>query len=256
MRVLVLGNSHAATLRRAFPEITKAWPELSLEFWGLPGAAFAKAVADGDGILRPDPEDGVSRNKVLQWNTEDSVDLSAYDRILLVGLRFGLRPAQGHMRKLYPLDWGNRTGMLGVSEGFLRATLRSEVDAVIDAQHQRTPFDKRFTLMPAPYPAACVAEDGPLHESLPTAVSKMKRAADLLDMFEEEMTAAHVARGLALVKQPRSTLARPFLTQDQFLEDPGRDGRHMNADYGLLAFGALAETFCTNPPVSTGIRIA
>lgn len=255
-RVLVLGNSHAATLRRAFPEISRLWPGLDLEFWGLPGAAFAKASVDDTGVLRPDPNDTVSRNKVLQWNAVAEVDLAAYDRIFLIGLRYGLRPAQGHMRKLHPFDWGTRTGQMGVSEGFLRAAVRAEIDAVLDAQTLRTPMDNRFVLMPAPYPASCVGQEGPLHEPLPAAVARMSHAQDLLDLFEEELAKAHTARGLTCVAQPRATLDRPFLTQDRYLEEPGRDGRHMNADYGLLAFRALAGTLDENPPAEAGIRIA
>lgn len=259
-RLLVLGNSHAATLRRALPEAEREWPDLAADFWGLPGAAFAKARQDGSGILRPDPEDAISQRKAGQWNRLDHVDLSAYDHILLVGLRYGLRPGQGFMRAFQPLDWGSRSGALGVSEGFLRAALKAEILAVLEAQNARTPLDARFILMPAPYPAATVIAPGPLHEPVPAAVARLARAADLQAIYEEELTAAHAELGLNLVLQPPETQHGAFLTLAQFLEDPGRDARHMNAAYGLIALRAMARHISDLQPdlhpASTGKRIA
>ncbi len=259
-RLLVLGNSHAATLRRALPVAAPEWPGVTTDFWGLPGAAFAKARQDESGILRPDPEDAVSQRKAGQWNRQDHVDLTAYDHILLVGLRYGLRPAQGFMRALHPLDWGNRSGALGVSEGFLRAALRAEIMAVLHAQNARTALDGRFILMPAPYPAASVTEPGPLHEPVPAAVARLARAADLQAIYDEELMEAHKALGLMLVLQPPETQDRAFLTKTQFLEEPGRDARHMNASYGLIALQAMArhipDLYPDLHPALTGKRIA
>jgi hypothetical protein len=259
-RLLILGNSHAATLRRALPEAGQEWPGVTTDFWGLPGAAFSKARQDASGILRPDPEDAMSQRKAGQWNRQDHVDLMAYDQILLVGLRYGLRPAQGLMRALQPLDWGSRSGALGVSEGFLRAAFRAEILAVLHAQNARTALDHRFILMPAPYPAASVTEPGPLHEPLPAAVARLARAADLQAIYDEELMAAHEELGLTLVLQPPETQDRAFLTLPQFLEEPGRDARHMNAAYGLIALRAMASHIPDlHPdlyPASTGKRIA
>ena len=50
------------------------------------------------------------------------------------------------------------------------------------------------------------------------------------------MAALVAEQGLTVALQPRDSLARPFLTDDRYLEDPDRDARHMNADYGLAAF--------------------
>lgn len=238
-RVLVLGNSHAATLRRAFPQIAQAHPHLTLTFWGLPGGAFEKATTGPDGRLRPDPTDRVSLRKTDQWAIADSVDLGTYDHIFLVGLRYGLRTAYALMRGLQPLDWGRRDGAQGVSPGLLRAALRAEIDASLAAQAARTPYDARYTLMPAPYPAAQVLRRGTLHEPVTTAAATLARAPELMAMYEGEMLAAHAAMGVAFAPQPRATLARPLLTQDLHLEDPARDARHMNAGYGLTAFQAM-----------------
>lgn len=241
-RILLIGNSHAATLRRAFPDFAMLHPAVGLTFWGLPGAAFDKASVGADGLLRPDPTDRVSARKVDQWNDSDHADLTGHDRIFLVGLRFHLRPVLTLLRHLQPLNWGRRTGALGVSDGFLRAAIRAEVDLTLSAQLARIPLDPRAILMPAPYPSALVARrDGAHYEPVTAAASGLPHAADLMTLFEAEIEAACAAHGLGFVAQPRETLAAPFLTQDRFLEDATRDARHMNARYGLVAMQALAQ---------------
>lgn len=239
-RILVLGNSHAATLRRAFPAIAAAFPGVDLSFWGLPGAAFDKARTDPDGILRPDPTDRVSLRKVDQWNDRDHADLSAPDHVFLVGLRFNLRPVLSLLRGLQPLHLGRREGALGVSDRFLCAAIRAEIETSLTALTARIRPDSRYVLMPAPYPAAAVTRrESDLFEAVTAAASGLQHAPAMLDLFETEVAAAVTSRGLGFVSQPRETLDRPFLTQDRFLEDAARDARHMNPDYGLIAFRTL-----------------
>lgn len=240
MRVLVLGTSHAATLRRAFPAIARAYPGLSLNFWGLPGAAFAKASVGADGLLRPDPEDAVGRHKATEWNGQDSINLASFDRILLVGLRYRLGPILQIMRNLQPLEWGRRIGARGVSKGFLQAAVRADIDASLIAQQTRTPFDSRFMALPAPYPATVAVEQGPLYQPVTRAIAEQPAAADLMEMYEGALARAHDAVSIGFVPQPRETIAQAWLSLPEHLEEPGRDARHMNADYGLIAFHAIA----------------
>jgi hypothetical protein len=251
MKVLVLGNSHAATLRSAFPAIQTAFPDFSLSFWGLPGAAFDKASAGPDGVLRPDDQDLVAERKVLQWNATATVDTRAFDAIYLVGLRYGLRAVMQMCRSLQPLEWGRRNRALGVSLAFLRAGIRAEVQAHLANLTRRIPMDSRFALMPAPYPATTATEEGTGFEAVTRALAGMKTAPALMALFEQEIEAAHAALGLRLVPQPRDTLARPWLTDARFLQDSAQDARHMNADYGLIAFRALAA-----PPITAAAAFA
>ena len=239
MRVLILGNSHAATLRLGPDAMAAAWPEVRLSFWGLPGAAFAKARIGADGRLAPDPADAVSLRKATTWNETESIDLAPFDRIFLVGLRYNFRPALQLMRRLQPLEWGRRKGALGVSEAMLRASIRSLIDASLADQAARTPFDARFVAMPAPYPATTVARDGPLYEPVTTALATLSEAPQLMQMYEAEVRAAHDAIGLGFAPQPPHSVAAPFLSDPRFLAQADRDARHMNGDYGRAAFAAL-----------------
>lgn len=248
-RVLVLGTSHAACLRDAFPEIRKTAPQCSLDFWGLPGGAFHKARIGDDGLLRPDPTDRIGVKKVATWNDKAAIDLAPYDRIFLVGLRLGLYDMLKMMVALQPLDWGRRNGALGVSERFLRAAFEAEVGAGLSAQALRTPLDARFTFMTAPYPARlATAPDGPREEPVLRKAAELERASDLLDMVEESLHSVLAARGVGFVAQPRDTLASPFLTRDSFLHAAEKDARHMNTDYGQIALQALLASSTTEFP--------
>lgn len=239
-RILVIGNSHAATLRRAFPQVRAAYPTLSLTFWGLPGAAFDKASSGPDGRLRPDPKDRTSMRKVDQWNDAAEADLTTPDHIFLVGLRFGLRAALGLARQLQPLDLGRRPGAIGVSDSFLRAALRATIAASLAGVAARIALDQRFVLMPAPYPAALALDPATgFFEPVTAATADLAHASALMALFEAELTQLCDARGLRLVLQPRSTLAGPFQTANHHLDDATRDARHMNTAYGRLAFDAM-----------------
>lgn len=240
MRVLVIGTSHAAALRRAFPALCAAEPALKPDFWGLPGAAFQKARLGADGHLRPDPQDPHGARKAAEWNGADSVDLAPYDRIFLAGLRYGLGTLFAVMRDLQPVEWGPRKGAQPVSLGFLRAALAAEVGAAVAAQRARIPFDSRFVLIPAPYPAREVTRNTSAHfEPLTRHAATLPQAAALMAMFEQALCEAHAAADVRLVLQPRETLAAPFLTRDDFIDTAERDARHMNADYGQIAFAAM-----------------
>jgi hypothetical protein len=250
-RVLVIGNSHAATLRRAFPAVQAARPDLALSFWGLPGAAFDKASTGADGRLRPDPKDRTSMRKVDQWNDAADADLTTPDHIFLVGLRFGLRAALGLMRQLHPLDQGRRPGALGVSDSFLRAALRASIDASLAGVATRLALDPRVVLMPAPYPATLVTNPASaFFEPITVADTVLPHAPALMTLFEHELAQACAARGLRLVLQPRQTLAGPFQTDPSYLDDATRDARHMTVAYGQLALDALLAAVSTRPAPS------
>lgn len=240
MRILVLGTSQALALRAAFPAVQAQRPDIDLSFWGLPGASFHRAAIAADGLLCPDPDDHTGRKLAAQWNGAEAVDLTQFDRIFLVGLRYGLQPVLRMALALQPAEWGDRPGARLVSEAFLSAAIQARIAETLDSQSRRTPLDGRFLFMPAPYPAeVAVRADAPHDEPTLRQACQLPAAARLMALFEELLAEAHAARGVGFAPQPRATLAAPFVTRDIHLDDPARDARHMNATYGQLALTGL-----------------
>lgn len=240
MRILVLGTSQALALRAAFPAIRAQRPDIELAFWGLPGASFHRTAIAADGLLRPDPDDLAGRKLSAQWNGAEAVDLTQFDRIFLVGLRYGLQPVLRMAAALQPAEWGDRPGARLVSEAFLGAAIQARIAETLDSQSRRTPLDGRFLFMPAPYPAERAARaTGPQAEPALRQACQLSAAARVMALFEELLAQAHAALGVGFAPQPRETLAAPFLTRDVHLDDPARDARHMNSTYGQLALTGL-----------------
>ena len=238
-RVLVLGTSHAMTLRRAAAQIAADHPEMSVTYWGLPGAAFATLRCDGDGVLRADPANLTGQRKLADWGLADHVDLRPFDHIFLVGIHYHQRALLKLLRGLQPWEWGYRPGAMRVSLGLLESAMTAEVALKLADQSANIPFDSRFVLMPAPCSAERVVTQGPLHEATTTALAESPYAARSFALLQKAMAAPHRALGVAFVPQPEATLARPWLTRDEFLIDPDADARHMNSNYGRIAFNAL-----------------
>ena len=228
------------TLRRARARIAAAYPSLSVTFWGLSGAAFEKARAGGDGILRADLSDAPTRHKLASWALPEAIDLTPFDHVFLVGPRYRLIAVQKLVRALQPWEWGHRARAQHVSHALLSAAIGAEVARALDDCAARLPLDHRYVLMPAPCPAEHALSTGPLHEPLTEAIASGGNAARSFSLHQNLLAEAHHARGLRFAAQPPETLSRPWLTRDEFLIDRDADARHMNDDYGLLAFRALA----------------
>jgi len=237
-RTLILGNSHAAMLRRAATE-TGAMARGEVAFWGLPGGAFGKARTGADGILRPDPDDALSLQKLTEWNVAPQIDLAGFDRVFLVGLRFGLRAVLTLFQGVAAAELTARPGARLVSAAFLRAACAGMVRDSLAGHLARIPGDARFAVMAAPYPGLVTAMPGPLREAPMVAIRSHPDAATLLQLYEAEVAAAVTAAGMTFVPQPRLTLAAPFLTRVEHLADPAREGRHMDGAFGHLALQAL-----------------
>ena len=239
-RILVIGSSHAAAVRRALPLIAAEYPHHQITCWTLTASCFDMARVGQDGILTPDPtRPGVAR-QALRWNGADSVDLRLFDHILMCGTDLGAPQSIGLLAGLQPLEWGQRLGARGVSMDFLRAAVRVAIDTALLAQKSRIPFDPRFAAIPVPY--ASDESHDPAASPLPPAacLARHPQGQALCELYEAELVAACRAEGLTFVPQPRETLARPWVTRGQFIDTNVKDNRHMNDAFGLHIFRAFA----------------
>lgn len=238
-KILLLGNSHAAALRHGFAPAQAQRAGRDFTFWGLPGGAFSKARIGPDGLLRPAPDDKLGRRKWAQWGISPEIDLAGFDQIFLVGLRYHHRAFLLMLSRLWNLDRGPAKNTLGVSEGFLRAAIRADIEATLAAQNTRVPMDPRFTLMAAPYSDPICLEPGPVYEPTTRAMALHPQAAALFTLYEEQLIDVHRSQGLGFLLQPRDSLSAPWLSQSRLFAHPGEDARHLNAAFGTEALMAL-----------------
>lgn len=245
-RLLLLGNSHAAALRPALRRLGESHDGLACQFWGLPGATFAKVIQHGDGHLRLPAGDRFAQRKSLQWQVSPEIDPRPYDHILLVGLRFHHRALVQLLSRLWAWDWGTPPvrgeglAFHPVSLRFVEAVIAQEIAMTLSNQTARIPLDQRVVLMPAPYSASTTTRSGALYEPATAALALHPKAAQLQEIFESALQTTAQAQGLRLCLQPRDTIAAPWLSDDSYLALPDQDGRHLNDAYGQIALGALA----------------
>lgn len=245
IRLLLLGNSHAAALRSSLRMLTEGRADIAGQFWGLPGRTFAKVIQDSDGHLRLPAGDRFAQRKSLHWQVSPELDPRPFDHILLVGLRFHHRALVQQLSRLWAWDWGvapergDGSAFHPVSLGFVEAVIAQEIATTLSNQMARTPLDQRVILMPAPYSASTTIQRGALYEAATAALAEHPKAAQLQVMFEDALQAAAQAQGLRLCLQPRSTIAAPWLSDDSYLALAEQDGRHLNDAYGRIALGAL-----------------
>lgn len=244
-KILVIGSSHAAALRRALPRIAVEFPQHEVTCWTLTARCFNAAVVGPDGVLTPDPARPGVRKQAMRWNGAESVDLKPFDHILMAGLDQGIERVLATLAQLHPVEWGKRAGARAVSLDFLRSALCAIVEGTLVAQGQRIPFDARFAATPVPYATQASFNPTLGHSADAETVAALPHAADLFELYEQEMAAAHMDQGLTFIPQPRESLARAWLTQDVFADPASADCLHMNADYGLLAFRAFAASLPT-----------
>lgn len=259
-RLLLLGNSHAAALRPALRLLAEGRDDLACQFWGLPGATFAKVIQHGDGHLRLPTGDRFAQRKSLQWQVSPEIDPRPFDHILLVGLRFHHRALVQQLGRLWAWDWGappDRAEGLPfhpVSLRFVEAVIAREVATTLSNQTARIPLDQRVILMPAPYSASTTTQSGALYEPATAALAQHPKSAQLHEMFETALLAAAQAQGLRLCLQPRDTIAAPWLSDDRYLALADQDGRHLNDAYGRIALGAMMAMIGLQPAASVPHR--
>lgn len=239
-RILVIGSSHAAAIRRALPMISAEFPQHQVTCWTLTARCFNAATVDQDGILTPDPTRPNLRKQALRWNGAESVDLRRFDQVQISGMDLGMDNILRLLWTLQPLEWGPRPGARGVSLDFLRAAVRAAIDAALTAQSARIPFDHRFAATPEPCATEQSYDPALKHAAFAADVGRLLRAQELFALYEGELAAAHLAHGVDLVAQPRETIARAWVTKAEFIDTKVADCLHMNDVYGLLVFRALA----------------
>ncbi|MGH1331463.1 MAG: hypothetical protein ACRBBK_11315 [Paracoccaceae bacterium] len=249
-RLLILGNSHAATLRLAQDEIAQAYPDYEISFYGLPALAYDRAQKDKHGLFGPAKGDSFGAKKAREWNSDRRIDLAPYDRIFVVGHRWRMYYLARLLYVRYVYGMQRVRQKAGISESFLLAAMAAWVRDGTDEIIAKFGADPRMIFAPSPYPLARASLKRAEWEPAFGLSSRLADSQMILDVYEGMIADEMEARGLHFVLQPRETLDRAFLTKDAYARVPeeelGKEGvkddhRHTNAAYAKILFAAMHE---------------
>lgn len=247
-RLLILGNSHATTLRLAEDAIAAEYPSYDISFYGLPAIAYDRAHVDEDGLFGPAKDDRFGASKAIEWNGNARIDLAPFDRIFVIGHRWRIYYLARLLYIRYVHGMQRNRQKAGITESFLMAAMAGWVRDGTDEIIAKFGVDQRMIFAPSPYPLARASLKRPEWEPAFGLASRLAERDMILDVYEGMIADAMEARDLRFVPQPRETLERAFLTRDGFARVPeaelGQKGvkddhRHANAAYAKILFAAL-----------------
>ncbi len=250
MKLAIVGSSHVGAVRQAAPRVLADYPTVEIAWFALPGAPFRRMQVDEGGVLRirdATPGDHQVSRKV---NGDVCLDLAPFDRIWVIGNRFGF----GRIVRLFleqdVLEWPRTGRPRGMSLAFGARVLETLVEEACARIEGRFGRDPRLVVTPAPYFSETALTEGEGADKWMSKIFVHPHAARIEAMFETAIRERLAARGMGFMAQPQDTRARHMATGAEFsrdardFRDTGRrltDLRHMNAAFGAKLFRAFAE---------------
>ncbi len=251
MRHLIVGDSHIASLKLGWDEISKHYADTSLVFAGARGQRMQTIYLDGSTLTSTS-----RRNREMfeqLTGSTDPIDIKAFDKCWIVGGRLGVAP----VHRLYLGYRCARHDDLGVDaqilstrawdvavSGLLDEAFGLELARSIAAQ------EVPVGLIPKPMPSELAYTEDPLRQlDSPELIDELNGLylAALRDIGDRV--------GATIHPQPADTLASPLKTLDHFSRGsigllreaphPDHDHTHMAASYGRR----VIETHILRSPV-------
>jgi hypothetical protein len=258
MKVLVLGTSHSASVRMSADWIKRAYPDLEVDYFSLPGAVHARSLMIGS-TFGPTPSDAYGCKMSQKWNDGLTVDLAPYAQIFHVGERFTMLSVARLMADFDILETDERSLRPVMSLSAARALIGTAVYDCVEARHDVFDDDNRFTFMPAPYPLARGSKQGAGHEPTMARLNKRQTATNWSQMYEHAIATSLADFGYRFIPQPEHTRKGVFATKDIYarpntsVADVGNkvDNRHTNAAFGQEIFTAYAQSQLGLSPLET-----
>ena len=244
MKVLVLGTSHVGAFLHAREAIAADFPALDVDYFGLSGEVFSRARTI-DGVFGPEKED----DRQFEWNPARTVDIRPYDHILLTGTRFMWQAVMRLLAQYDVLEEPERRDNTVMSRAAMAAMIDGAAELSCAQLNDRMPLDARVTALPAPYPLVRSWQLGYGHEPLVTAAAALSSAAAWTAHYEAAIARHLAPYGVRFMAQPMDTRHDALRSDNRFAlagssaqeAGPRADNRHLNADYGRVAFTRYAE---------------
>jgi hypothetical protein len=254
LRLCVIGNSHVAALKlgwdRLIAEGIPGWDDVTPVFFGAPSDGM-RHVALQDGALVPTRQKITGHFRQLSGGY-DRIDLQAFDAFVLVGLNVSskriLRFYKGHAW----VGLNGTTGKALLHPAFAAAFLTERYGTTQLVEHARKIAEvsgRPVLALAEPHWAewARAAPEGTADYGWDKAITAGDGAA--LGALFEQAVAAALAPHAVFVPQPAQTIADGVTTRAAFNKEASRlisgegggtDASHMNAEFGLALWQAMA----------------
>lgn len=271
MRVCMIGNSHIAAIKVAWPQIRDELPGVEVDFFASWGSTLKELHADGRSLTSDNKK--VRQQLRMTSGKSARIDVDAYDLFLLFSLEFGVRPLvelyRSHRHIGHRSRLGNRT--LISKECFKTAVqdVLSETVAYDVVSKLRQLTDRPIVLSEQPGPSETISR------SSVTLLDKLLRRppkgnvwfkavhdgddAGLAELYVE-LRGEFERSGIRVLKQPESTKAGRIMTKALYgknaptisleHEHQERDHFHMNKEYGLAVLRDMVDRGLFQPAVS------
>ena len=125
-RVLIVGNSHVAALKKAESTFSLLYPDIELFFFAVSEPYFGKGRASTEGVYTP-PEAAFTNDKIIATEPGGSVIFSNYDHVFAVGLRTPLNILSEILSNYNILEGGAVESQPLISESFLKRNIQIQV---------------------------------------------------------------------------------------------------------------------------------
>lgn len=244
-RIAVIGNSHVASLRNGWEQVGHRHDAIHLDFFAAPHPGFNELEL-GPGLRFGIPEGGVGARTarlIRTINGRDAIDLGEFDLVFWAGFRWpamALAAVGGH----FEIDGlGGGDAALVMSEPAFDAVLADLIDGMLPPSAWRGWSRPRLVcLSQASFCETCLADERAIFDPWRIAQRGDRVLPRVIETFFDRAARRFADCGIALLRQPATTLAPSGLTETchrigatrlvNGAPQPATDQAHMNAAFG------------------------
>ena len=247
--ICLIGNSHLAGMRRAWPTIKEQFSQFQVTFFGGPGKTIAD-VELSDGLLSATTPRAAHLLNKVSGRTE--IVLGDYNAFCVVGS--GLRPSAA-VDLIGEFSTRRSSGRRLISPEVFAAAVEGTLDhsvAMRLARLVRGVSQAPLFLIPQPWPMAGILDeknDERLASAAQRCGAALGEASTVAAGFSQAMYGLAKLIDGATLPQPEFTIEREILTANRFryFQDGERkDYAHANEEFGAATlktvFSALTQT--------------
>ncbi len=257
MKILVIGNSHAACLMEAWRAAGTGGSGVEIDFFVRGGTALREFGFDGRRLHAPSPE---FRSFLQRLGQKEEFLLPDYDAIVVIGHELSAFRLVRILNRHHVLGWPyrNRRDLPTITGACLTDALADSLDeinasAILRRICPAVAAGQKLIVVPQPYPSETLLRDPTKYVGF-ARLCRAQIGARCGTLFETAMH-RHAARfGAVLLPQPPGTVAHGLLTVRAYtsgamkLSDPDRrlprgDMLHANARYGGLILEQILGVF-------------